>query len=52
MAVERENTVTLTLDNQAYFFCAKGCRDEFAANPELFLQKVAVKVVTGNYLAQ
>ena len=39
MAVEREKAVTLTWDQQAYYFCAQGCRDEFAANPELFLQK-------------
>src|SRR5262249_26378845 len=39
MAVERESAPTLTVEQQVYYFCAKGCRDEFAANPELFLHK-------------
>jgi putative ABC transport system ATP-binding protein len=41
MAIERENAVTLPLDHQVYYFCAQGCRDEFAANPQRFAEKIA-----------
>jgi len=36
MAVEREKAVRLDWDGQSYYFCAKGCRDEFANHPEQF----------------
>ena len=29
MAVEREHAVTAERDGEAYFFCSRGCRDEF-----------------------
>jgi len=32
MSVERENAVRLEWEGQNYYFCAKGCRDEFANN--------------------
>jgi putative ABC transport system ATP-binding protein len=31
MAVERDNAITGEWDGQTFFFCAQGCRDEFAA---------------------
>jgi putative ABC transport system ATP-binding protein len=36
MAVEREQAVQIELDRQVYFFCARGCRDEFLADPDRF----------------
>ncbi len=37
MVVEQEGAVTAEWNGQAYYFCAKGCRDEFLANPHQFL---------------
>lgn len=36
MAVERENAFHLSWNGVDYYFCAKGCRDEFAAEPERY----------------
>lgn len=33
MAVEREGAVTGVCDGETYYFCARGCRDEFLASP-------------------
>jgi len=41
MAIERERAITLEWDGQEYFFCAKGCRDEFANHPEQFIEEVS-----------
>jgi putative ABC transport system ATP-binding protein len=32
MSIERERAVHLEWEGQSYYFCAKGCRDEFANN--------------------
>ncbi|MEW6230778.1 MAG: ATP-binding cassette domain-containing protein [Chloroflexota bacterium] len=38
MAVEREKAAaTLEINGQTYYFCSKGCRGEFASQPETFL---------------
>jgi len=37
MVVEQEKAVYAEWNGQAYYFCAKGCRDEFLANPHQFL---------------
>lgn len=33
MAVERDTAVSARRDEQTYYFCARGCRDEFMAAP-------------------
>jgi putative ABC transport system ATP-binding protein len=36
MAVERENAIELEWEGQMFYFCARGCRDEFAGHPKQF----------------
>ncbi len=36
MVVEQEKAVSAEWNGQTYYFCAKGCRDEFLANPHQF----------------
>lgn len=38
MTVERENAVSAEYGGQTYYFCARGCRDEFLEGPEHFLE--------------
>ncbi|HBG74728.1 MAG: hypothetical protein A2X25_11895 [Chloroflexi bacterium GWB2_49_20] len=38
MSVEREKAFHLSLNGMDYYFCAKGCRDEFAADAEKYQQ--------------
>lgn len=33
MSIERERAVTVVRDAETYYFCAKGCREEFVASP-------------------
>jgi putative ABC transport system ATP-binding protein len=33
MSVEREKAISLDWEGEQYYFCAKGCRDEFASRP-------------------
>ena len=40
MAVEREKAVSLEREGHTYYFCAKGCRDEFASDPQRFVVAV------------
>ena len=41
MSIERDKAIRLDWnDGQVYFFCAKGCRDEFINNPEGFIHKI------------
>src|SRR5512136_1232161 len=37
MTVERERAVSAEWQGQTFYFCARGCRDEFLANPLQFL---------------
>ncbi len=37
MAVEREKAIHIEWEGQVYYFCAKGCRDEFMNDPERFI---------------
>ena len=38
MPVERENAIKWEWESQIYFFCATGCRDDFASHPEQFAE--------------
>ncbi|HEY5983227.1 MAG TPA: ATP-binding cassette domain-containing protein [Anaerolineales bacterium] len=38
MSVQQEKAVQLTWNENQYFFCARGCRDEFALNPAAFVR--------------
>jgi putative ABC transport system ATP-binding protein len=40
MSVERKQAIHIEWEGQEYFFCAKGCRDEFLGDPAKFLVKV------------
>lgn len=37
MSVQREKGLRATWDGMEYFFCARGCRDEFLTDPSLFV---------------
>ena len=39
MSVERERAVSLIHENNAYYFCSKGCSWEFAESPERFIAR-------------
>jgi putative ABC transport system ATP-binding protein len=43
MAVEQESAIKMEWEGQLYFFCAKGCRDEFASHPEQFIGEIIHK---------
>jgi putative ABC transport system ATP-binding protein len=36
MVVERETAINMEWEGRLFYFCAKGCRDEFASQPEQF----------------
>jgi putative ABC transport system ATP-binding protein len=36
MAVERERAIQLEWEGKTFYFCARGCRDDFASHPEQF----------------
>lgn len=41
MTVEREKAIRLDWDSgQTFYFCAKGCRDEFISNPDGFIWEI------------
>jgi putative ABC transport system ATP-binding protein len=40
MKVEREKAVTTEWDGQSYYFCSRGCRNEFLEEPQQFLGTV------------
>ena len=44
MAVERERAFKLEWEGQLFYFCAKGCRDEFASHPEQFTRRIIQQV--------
>jgi putative ABC transport system ATP-binding protein len=37
MTVEREKAVSAEWNGQVFYFCARGCRDEFLEKPHQFL---------------
>jgi putative ABC transport system ATP-binding protein len=37
MSIEQEHAVATEWDGRAYFFCSRGCRDEFLGSPQQFL---------------
>ncbi len=37
MSVEQEKAIAAEWDGQTFYFCAKGCRDEFLAQPQHYL---------------
>jgi putative ABC transport system ATP-binding protein len=37
MSVEQEKAISTEWNGQMFYFCAKGCREEFAAKPEQFI---------------
>lgn len=37
MTVEKEKSIIAEWNGQMYYFCARGCRDEFLANPQQFI---------------
>jgi putative ABC transport system ATP-binding protein len=37
MSVEREKAFSMEWESQLYFFCARGCRDEFMSDPQKFM---------------
>ena len=36
---EREAAATYEYKNKTYYFCAVGCKEKFAQNPEKFLRR-------------
>jgi len=43
MAVEREKAIKIEWEGQPFYFCARGCRDEFANHPEQFIGEMMRK---------
>jgi len=41
MSVEREKAISTEWEGQNYYFCAQGCRDEFANDPQKFIAAVS-----------
>jgi len=39
MSVEQEKAISTAWDGRTFYFCAKGCRDEFLAEPHKFLAR-------------
>lgn len=37
MSVEQEKAISIEWDGRTFYFCAKGCRDEFLAQPQHYL---------------
>jgi putative ABC transport system ATP-binding protein len=44
MAVEQETAINIEWEGKLFYFCAKGCRDEFASNPEQFTRRIVQQV--------
>jgi putative ABC transport system ATP-binding protein len=40
MKIEREKAVTTEWEGQSYYFCSRGCRNEFLEEPQQFLEAV------------
>jgi putative ABC transport system ATP-binding protein len=43
MTVEREKGISTEWKGQMYYFCAKGCRDEFVSDPKKFMVPIPSK---------
>ena len=41
MSVEREKAISAEWDGQVFYFCARGCRDEFVNDPQKFIVAVS-----------
>lgn len=45
MTVEQDKAIRLVWeDGQAFYFCARGCRDEFLAHPQQFLKPLSISL--------
>ncbi len=51
MSVEREQAIKTEWESQLYFFCARGCRDEFMSDPRKFTWLQSVPCNTGTRVA-
>jgi len=40
MAVDRDKSIKMEWEGQLFYFCARGCRDEFADHPEQFINDI------------
>jgi putative ABC transport system ATP-binding protein len=49
MAVEREKAIKAGWERLDYYFCARGCRDEFLANPPQFLTSPTTPMEEGSH---
>ncbi len=41
MKIEKENAISIEWEGQVYYFCARGCRDEFITHSDKFIQAQA-----------
>ena len=44
MTVEREIAISLELEGQVFYFCARGCWDKFLENPGRYLGALIVRL--------
>lgn len=44
MKIEKEGALNMEWEDRIYYFCAKGCRDEFTQAPEGFTRGIKVIV--------
>ena len=43
MKIEREKAVTAEWEGQSYYFCSRGCRNEFLEEPQHFLREIPLR---------
>lgn len=43
MKIEREKAVTAEWEGQSYYFCSRGCRNEFLEEPQHFLREMPLR---------
>ncbi|HEX9135268.1 MAG TPA: ATP-binding cassette domain-containing protein [Ktedonobacteraceae bacterium] len=43
MKLEREKAVTTAWEGQSYYFCSRGCRNEFLEEPQHFLREIPLR---------
>lgn len=44
MAIERDEAIKIDWEGQQFYFCSRGCRDEFASHPEQFTGHIIQQV--------